>query len=180
MAYTKTNWASGDKVTAEKLNNIESGIENTDKKVELLNKDIENAKKSIQNIYNVLPNEVSDSFEYIETEVENNNVTLYLSEPVEVLKPIFINIYDDRDIDIMISIYDIFNKPDDWMVECNGRSEKMSLLNTASLGGNGDEENYIVFDLVTLMNKLKFQWPLQFINATVEYTVSKSRIQYDY
>lgn len=27
MAYQKTNWATGDVVTAEKLNNIESGIE---------------------------------------------------------------------------------------------------------------------------------------------------------
>ena len=27
MAYTKTTWASGDVVTAEKLNNAESGIE---------------------------------------------------------------------------------------------------------------------------------------------------------
>ena len=27
MSYTKTTWASGDTITAEKLNNIESGVE---------------------------------------------------------------------------------------------------------------------------------------------------------
>lgn len=29
MSYTKTNWATGDTITAEKLNNIENGVANT-------------------------------------------------------------------------------------------------------------------------------------------------------
>jgi len=30
MSYTKTTWSTGDTITAEKLNNIETGIKNND------------------------------------------------------------------------------------------------------------------------------------------------------
>lgn len=37
MSYIKNNWKSGDKVTSEKLNNIENGIKGNEKKIENLN-----------------------------------------------------------------------------------------------------------------------------------------------
>lgn len=40
MAYSKTTWANGDVITAEKLNNIESGIEENDSSVSDLKSDL--------------------------------------------------------------------------------------------------------------------------------------------
>ena len=40
MAYSKTTWANGDVITAEKLNNIESGIEENDSSVSVLKSDL--------------------------------------------------------------------------------------------------------------------------------------------
>lgn len=41
MAYNKTTWQNGDTITAEKLNNIESGIEETSSSEKLMKIDIE-------------------------------------------------------------------------------------------------------------------------------------------
>ena len=40
MAYTKTTWANGDVITAEKLNNAEGGIEANDQAIDGLKDDI--------------------------------------------------------------------------------------------------------------------------------------------
>ena len=40
MAYTPTNWKTGDVITAEKLNNMESGIADCDTAISALKEDL--------------------------------------------------------------------------------------------------------------------------------------------
>lgn len=56
MSYTKTTWSDGDVITAEKLNNIESGIESAGIFIVNANEGVLN--KTWQEIYNALNNNI--------------------------------------------------------------------------------------------------------------------------
>lgn len=54
MAYSKNTWVTGDTITADKMNNIESGVKNNDTTMQLLTENFNNYKKTlIDTIYPV-------------------------------------------------------------------------------------------------------------------------------
>lgn len=62
MSYTKTNWTSGDVITAEKLNNLESGVEATSDVISFvpIPYDVENYLKILRASYNDILSIVND------------------------------------------------------------------------------------------------------------------------
>ena len=73
MSYTKTTWSDGDVITAEKLNNIESGVENAGIFIVNANEGVLN--KTWQEIYNALNNNIPA---YLIIKDDINDVGFYL------------------------------------------------------------------------------------------------------
>ena len=78
MSYIKNVWQSGDKVTAEKLNNIEDGIETAQEAYDKLKEDIANAGGSSGEKLSFVMDYVDGGWESDKTREDLNGKTILL------------------------------------------------------------------------------------------------------
>jgi len=50
MSYTKTTWSDGDIITANKMNNIETGVESLNTDVGQLQTDLDSLTETVENL----------------------------------------------------------------------------------------------------------------------------------
>lgn len=112
MAYEKTNWSSGDVITAEKLNKIENGIDSYDEKfsnsvISVIDEDYVNAANNGEiNIKDVIANAIRRSVGIVNSNNINNQYVLNF--PVERPLRVYGQIHNgsiDKINNCFISVY---------------------------------------------------------------------------